>query len=145
MVIDGRDPEAGRAAVADAIAGVPQVLWLYNKADLVCAPDAAGDDVLWISARTGAGLDQVHRRLHALAGGSSDAGAGEFTARARHVEALQQAAAAVDQARQQLDEGVLELAAEALREAHDQLGSITGRVSPDELLGHIFATFCIGK
>ena len=36
-------------------------------------------------------------------------------------------------------------AAEALREAHDLLGGITGRVSPDELLGHIFATFCIGK
>ena len=144
VVIDGRDPEAGRAAVADAIAGVPQVLWLYNKADLVSAPAAAGDDVLWISARTGAGLDQVHRRLHALAGGS-DAGAGEFTARARHVTALERAAAAVGQALEQLDAGVLELAAEALREAHDQLGSIIGRVSPDELLGHIFATFCIGK
>lgn len=143
VVIDGREPQAGRAAVADAIAGVPQVLWLYNKADLVASP-GAGDGALWISARTGAGLDQVHRRLYALAGGS-DPGAGEFTARARHVAALEQAAAAVDQARGQLDADVLELAAEALREAHDLLGGITGRVSPDELLGHIFATFCIGK
>ena len=46
---------------------------------------------------------------------------------------------------QALGARVLELAAEALRQAHDLLGEITGRVSPDELLGHIFATFCIGK
>ena len=86
VVLDGREPEAGRAAVADAITGVPQVLWLYNKADLLAAPDAGGD-ALWISARTGFGLDEVHRRLHDLAGGTVS-GEGEFTARARHVDAL---------------------------------------------------------
>jgi tRNA modification GTPase len=48
-------------------------------------------------------------------------------------------------ARQWLDAGVLELAAEALRGGHDALGEITGRVAPDDLLGHIFSTFCIGK
>ena len=72
-------------------------------------------------------------------------GEGEFTARARHVDALQRAAAAVGHARGQLGEGVLELAAESLREAHDLLGEVTGRIAPDDLLGHIFATFCIGK
>ena len=143
VVLDGREPEAGRAAVADAITGVPQVLWLYNKADLLAAPDAGGE-ALWISARTGAGLDEVHRRLHDLAGGTVS-GEGEFTARARHVDALQRAAAAVGRARGQLGEGVLELAAESLREAHDLLGEVTGRIAPDDLLGHIFATFCIGK
>ena len=143
VVLDGREPEAGRAAVADAITGVPQVLWLYNKADLLADPDAGGD-ALWISARTGAGLDEVHRRLHDLAGGTVS-GEGEFTARARHVDALQRAAAAVGRARGQLGEGVLELAAESLREAHDLLGEVTGRIAPDDLLGHIFATFCIGK
>ena len=143
VVLDGREPEAGRAAVAEAISGVPQVLWLYNKADLLAAPDAGGE-ALWISARTGAGLDEVHRRLHDLAGGTVS-GEGEFTARARHVDALQRAAAAVGHARGQLGEGVLELAAESLREAHDLLGEVTGRIAPDDLLGHIFATFCIGK
>lgn len=144
VVLDGRDPEAGRAAVAEAIAGVPQVLWLYNKADLVPAPHPGDAEGVWISARTGQGLEQVHQRLHALAGGGH-AGADEFTARARHVEALERAAGALQQSRAQLDAGVLELAAEALRQAHDALGEITGRVSPDELLGHIFSTFCIGK
>ena len=143
VVLDGREPEAGRAAVAEAISGVPQVLWLYNKADLLAAPDAGGD-ALWISARTGFGLDEVHRRLHDLAGGTVS-GEGEFTARARHVDALQRAAAAVGHARGQLGEGVLELAAESLLEAHDLLGEVTGRIAPDDLLGHIFATFCIGK
>jgi len=144
VVLDGRDPEAGRAAVAEAIAGVPQVLWLYNKADLVPAPHPGDAEAVWISARTGQGLEQVHQRLHALAGGGH-AGADEFTARARHVEALERAAGALQQSRAQLDAGVLELAAEALRQAHDALGEITGRVSPDELLGRIFSTFCIGK
>ncbi len=144
VVVDGRDPASGRAAVAEAVAGVPQVLWLYNKADLVDAPEGIDEQVLWISARTGAGLDALHARLRALAG-AGDAAAGEFTARARHVEALRQAEAAVGQARGQLEAGVLELAAESLRDAHDRLGEITGKVSPDALLGHIFATFCIGK
>ena len=48
-------------------------------------------------------------------------------------------------ARAELDRESLELAAEALRAAHDAVGEITGRVLPDALLGHIFADFCIGK
>ena len=143
VVLDGRDPQAGRAAVADAIAGAAQVLWLYNKADLVDGAGAGPGDGLWISARTGQGLDEVHRRLHAVAGGGGEGG--EFTARARHVQALCDAAGAVGRARGHLGDEVLELAAESLRQAHDLLGEITGRVTPDDLLGHIFATFCIGK
>ncbi|MGO1540008.1 MAG: tRNA uridine-5-carboxymethylaminomethyl(34) synthesis GTPase MnmE [Luteimonas sp.] len=144
VVLDGRQPEAGRAAVAGAVAGAAQVLWLHNKSDLLAQPGADTQDVLWISARTGHGLERVHQRLHAIAGGV-DAGGGEFTARARHVQALREAAGAVDRARGHLEQEVLELAAEALRQAHDLLGAITGRVVPDDLLGHIFATFCIGK
>jgi tRNA modification GTPase len=39
----------------------------------------------------------------------------------------------------------LELYAEELRLAHQALGSITGEFTPDDLLGEIFSTFCIGK
>src|SRR5690606_26150114 len=143
VVLDGRDPEAGRAAVADTIAGVPKVLWLHNKADLVDEAGAPAADALRVSARTGAGLEELHRRLRAVAGGSP--GGGEFTARTRHVQALRGGADAIGRARAHFVGEVLELAAEALREAHDLLGEITGRVTPDDLLGHIFATFCIGK
>lgn len=143
-VVDARAPEAGGDAVREALAGVPQVLWLYNKADLLPAVPADRDDALWVSARTGTGLDRLHARLRALAGGG-EAGEGAFTARVRHVEALQRSLTALDDARAQLALERLELAAEALRAAHDALGEITGRVHPDDLLGRIFASFCIGK
>ncbi|MGY0560534.1 tRNA uridine-5-carboxymethylaminomethyl(34) synthesis GTPase MnmE [Luteimonas sp. A277] len=145
VVVDGRDPDTGRAAVADAIAGVPAVLWLCNKSDLLPEYDQDDADTLWISVRSGAGLDRVQARLQALAGVGGEQGGGEFTARARHVQSLTAAAAALQNARGHLQAEVLELAAEALREAHDELGEITGKMAPDDLLGHIFATFCIGK
>ena len=149
VVVDARDPGAGRAAVAEAIADVPQQLWLHNKIDLLDAarragpPAAADGHVLPVSTRSGEGLDAVHRALSALAGAGAAEGA--FTARTRQVEALARAAGALDEAIAALAHEALDLAAEALREAHDALGTITGRVLPDDLLGHIFSTFCIGK
>ncbi|HZH43031.1 MAG TPA: tRNA uridine-5-carboxymethylaminomethyl(34) synthesis GTPase MnmE [Lysobacter sp.] len=143
IVLDACAPDAGRAAVEAAVAGVPQRLWLHNKADLLPTLPAASTEALWLSARTGQGLDALGERLRALAGVAD--GAGAFTARARHVEALQRAGAALADARQRLAHEQLELAAEALRHAHDALGEITGRVHPDDLLGRIFASFCIGK
>jgi tRNA modification GTPase len=148
VVLDARDPQPGRDAVAAAIAGVPQRLWLHNKADLLPASTAAplGDDELRVSARTGAGLESLHARLATLAlGAGADAGEGTFSARARQVEALRRAAVELAAAAAALDEDALDLAAEALRCGHDALGEVTGRVVPDALLGHIFSTFCIGK
>ena len=150
VVLDARNPDAGHAAVADAITGVARTLWLYNKADLIdgglLAAAAVPPVVLHVSALTGAGLDVLHARLREVAQGEgSDGGEGAFTARARHVEALLRARAQLDDARAQLDHEALDLAAEALRGAHDALGEITGRVHADDLLGHIFSSFCIGK
>jgi tRNA modification GTPase len=61
------------------------------------------------------------------------------------VDALRRAAAELAAGREALAAGSLDLAAEALRGAHDALGEVTGRIVPDALLGHIFSTFCIGK
>ena len=145
VVVDARDPQAGHAAVADGIAGVPRVLWLHNKADLLASPAVQGEPGhVPVSAKTGLGLDELHRRLRALSG-AGDAGEGAFSARARHVQALAQAAAHLQQARQELALERLELAADALAQAHSALGEIGGRLSADGLLGHIFGTFCIGK
>jgi tRNA modification GTPase len=144
VVLDARAPEAGRAAVEPALAGVRDVLWLHNKADLLAALPALAQDALHVSARTGFGLEALHVRLRALAGGGEGA-EGAFTARARHVAALRQARAELAAARAGWDADALELAAESLRAGHDALGSITGRVGADALLGHIFASFCIGK
>lgn len=150
VVLDARDPATGHAAVEGAIVGVARTLWLHNKADLVAADRvavaSASPGALWISARTGAGLDALHARLREFAQGeANDGGEGAFTARARHVEALLRTRGELDDARARLDHDALDLAAEALRAAHDCLGEITGRVRADDLLGHIFSSFCIGK
>ncbi|GAB1406592.1 tRNA uridine-5-carboxymethylaminomethyl(34) synthesis GTPase MnmE [Thermomonas brevis] len=143
VVLDARDPQAGRDAVAADLAGVPRVLWLHNKADLLAAPPTLDEQALAVSARTGAGLDALHARLLALSGGAP--GTGAFSARARHVDALERAAGHLRQAADELALERLELAAEALVQAHEALGEIGGRVGADALLGHIFSAFCIGK
>ena len=145
-VVDARDPGAGMARLADALDAVPQVLWLHNKADLLPAgaPPPPGD-ALRVSARTGQGMDALHARLRALVVGGEGGAEGEFTARARHVEALRRAAGELDAAAGMLEAGALELAAESLRDAHHALGDIGGHMEADELLGRIFSSFCIGK
>lgn len=147
IVLDARDPQAGHAAVADAIAEVPLQLWIHNKSDLLEALPADIDaNVVHVSAATGQGLDRLHTRLRELASGSAgDSVEGEFSARARHVEAITVAIGYAERAEAELVHEHLELAAEELRLAHEALGEITGRMSADDLLGRIFSSFCIGK
>ncbi|WP_093535459.1 tRNA uridine-5-carboxymethylaminomethyl(34) synthesis GTPase MnmE [Stenotrophomonas rhizophila] len=147
IVLDARDPQAGHAAVADAIAEVPLQLWIHNKSDLLEALPADIDaNVVHVSAATGQGLDRLHTRLRELASGSAgDSVEGEFSARARHVEAITLAIGHAERAEAELVHEHLELAAEELRLAHEALGEITGRMSADDLLGRIFSSFCIGK
>ena len=124
-------------------------LVVVNKCDLQADPAArvetrAGRAWLHLSARTGAGLDDLRAELARHSGGCSEADA--FTARQRHVEALQQADAALAAAAAALAvQCAPELVAEDLRQAAQALGTITGAVSADDLLGAIFAGFCIGK
>jgi tRNA modification GTPase len=108
----------------------------------MCLPEGA----LVLSARTGAGLEALRARLLELAGWQPGS-EGVFIARARHLEALQLTAEAVEAARRLAGQGdgALELLAEELRRAHEVLGQITGTTTPDDLLGEIFGRFCIGK
>lgn len=147
VVVDARDPQAGRNAIGDAILDVPQQLWIHNKSDLLAGiPPTADPSVVHVSAATGAGLEQLHMRLRELAsGGAGDSVEGEFSARARHVEAITLAIGHAERAESELVHEHLELAAEELRLAHEALGEITGRMSADDLLGRIFSSFCIGK
>jgi tRNA modification GTPase len=145
VVLDAREIDAGREAVADAIVEVPERLWVINKADLLLEMPAPEADTIWVSAQTGAGLETLHASLRALAGTAGEGVEGAFSARARQVDALRRAAQDLADARQSLDGDILELAAEALRASHDTLGEITGKMAPDDLLGHIFSRFCIGK
>ena len=147
LVLDARDPEGARAELAAAAAGVPSRLWIHNKADLLPADaPAPAEGELRVSALAGTGLEALHAALRRLAaGGAPDAAEGEFSARARQVDGLRRTLEHAAAAAAELDHGQLELAAEELRLGHDALGEITGRISADEMLGHIFSSFCIGK
>ncbi|MEJ2345468.1 MAG: tRNA uridine-5-carboxymethylaminomethyl(34) synthesis GTPase MnmE [Gammaproteobacteria bacterium] len=128
--------------------GPPRLL-VRNKIDLSGRAAGAGDgehgQEVRISARTGTGLQPLRALLKARMG-YADGGEGEFLARRRHLDALQRAHALLEQAAAQLlDHGAGELAAEDLRQAQLALGEITGEFTSDDLLGRIFATFCIGK
>jgi tRNA modification GTPase len=69
---------------------------------------------------------------------------GAFSARRRHLDALARVRGHLVAARAELS-GALELTAEHLRRAQTALGELTGELTSDDLLGEIFATFCIGK
>ena len=146
VVVDARDAAAGLAAVGDVLASVPARLLILNKSDLLAAFPADTADAVHVSAKAGDGLDRLHTRLQQLAGlHGGESSEGEFSARGRHVEALHRAQQHAEAANRELGHERLELAAEELRLAHDALGEITGRISPDDMLGRIFSTFCIGK
>jgi len=97
---------------------------------------------IWISAKTGEGMDGLRKSLLEAAGWKGG-GEGLFMARERHVQALEQAQSHLERATQQLDRP--ELFAEELRLAQESLGTITGEFTSNDLLGEIFSRFCIGK
>ncbi len=138
---------AYRAADAVIAARLPQgvaVLQVYNKADLPGTQASVAGIAL--SALSGAGLDVLRHALLQQAGWQA-APEGLYTARARHVQALRRAAEhlAAAQLHASARDTALDLLAEELRLAHRALGEITGQFSSDDLLGVIFAGFCIGK
>ncbi len=122
-----------------------------NKVDLsseaVGFTDTDGDaaPVIRLAAKSSDGLEVLRDHLKQCMGFASTTEGG-FLARRRHLDALERARANLLQGQGQLEGyGAGELLAEDLRAAQDALGEITGHLSPDELLGKIFSSFCIGK
>ncbi len=138
--------EADLPALVDLLPASTRKLVVHNKIDIT--GDEPGEhDVpghVWVSAATGAGIGELERVLLRHAGTSGEGGT-VYLARRRHVDALERTLDFVASARGECDRGDGELAAESLRLAHRALGEITGEVTSDELLGHIFGSFCIGK
>ncbi len=136
----------------ELLSGLPETtsrIIVHNKIDLdSAAPKRALLDAiphLWLSARTGAGIDLLITELRCAAG-QADADDGAFSARSRHVDAIERASEHLESARFSLcEQRAGELAAEELRLVQQNLGEITGTISSDDLLGRIFADFCIGK
>jgi tRNA modification GTPase len=121
-------------------------VFVHNKTDLAGSgarreQTQAGTSI-HLSAKTGAGMDLLRAELLAVAGwqqGAEDL----FMARERHLVALRRAAEHVAGAGAQFSRP--ELFAEELRQAQEQLNSITGEFAADDLLGEIFSRFCVGK
>jgi len=134
------EPTSEPAVLEDLPAAAVRLL-VFNKLDLhpgFCPPTGA----LAVSARTGAGLEQLRNAILEAAGWSNS-GESVFLARERHLRALGECEEHLARAAAQGDRW--ELFAEELRLAHDQLASITGAFTSDDLLGEIFSRFCIGK
>jgi tRNA modification GTPase len=136
---------ADRAILKRLPEALPRVIVL-NKIDLAgrapAVEEESGITRVWLSAKTGTGLDELRQVLLRTAGWRPN-GEGLFMARERHVQALERAAAHLHRARGMA--GKLELFAEELRLAQEALGAITGQYTSDDLLGEIFGRFCIGK
>ena len=140
---DASDP-GGNDIDEELPADVP-VTVVLNKIDLVGATPGQDGDTVRLSAKTGAGVDDLRRRIRHLAGYENQ-GEGAFTARRRHVVALKAARTHFATGRTALERaGAGELFAEELRLSQQALAGITGAVSSDDLLGRIFSEFCIGK
>jgi tRNA modification GTPase len=151
-VHDSRYAAADEAIAAGLAEKLPQavpVIEVWNKVDAAPAatmpggPDAGG---VRLSAKTGAGLEELRRLLLQTAGWQA-ASEGIFIARQRHVQALRRADAHLSGASAHLaiEAQALELLAEELRLAQNALSEITGEFTSDDLLGVIFSSFCIGK
>ncbi|MCP5347754.1 MAG: tRNA uridine-5-carboxymethylaminomethyl(34) synthesis GTPase MnmE [Gammaproteobacteria bacterium] len=132
-----------------------RLLVIFNKTDLLADRQfqlpgqvtVSGSivDAVPVSAKTGAGLESLREKLKSAVGYSTSE-EGSFMARERQLQALGRAREFLDSALLQLQaRNHLELVAEDLRQAQQNLGEITGQVTSDELLGQIFSSFCIGK
>ncbi|HEY1990875.1 MAG TPA: tRNA uridine-5-carboxymethylaminomethyl(34) synthesis GTPase MnmE [Gammaproteobacteria bacterium] len=121
---------------------------IYSKIDLTgqrpAEDELDGVASLWLSAQYGLGMELLRAHLKRVAG-FQQAGEGSFSARRRHLDALRRAREHLDEAELHVESHAGELLAEELRLAQLCLSEITGEFTSDDLLGKIFASFCIGK
>ena len=115
---------------------------IINKIDLL---DVDKSNAIKVSATQGVGIEELKNHIKKIAGFNSDSET-LFTARRRHITALNFALEAVQKGLRQLKEhNAGELLADELLQAQNALNQITGEYSADDLLGEIFSGFCIGK
>jgi tRNA modification GTPase len=148
VMVDDSAPAPMKELLQDLPTGTDYAL-LLNKIDLTGrAPGLTryeGHEAVALSLETMAGVATLRQFLLRRAGFRQLGDTG-FIARRRHLDALAAARRHMDAALKQLTtERAGELVAEELRQAQQQLGAITGKFTSDDLLGRIFASFCIGK
>jgi len=129
-------------AILDELPEKLPVIRVHNKIDLSKTEKLPG--VLYISAKTGLGIDALRTTLEQRMGYQKD-NEDSYIARRRHLDALEKTRQFLLNTDQQKQQSAGELMAEELRQAQDALGEITGKFTSDDLLGEIFSSFCIGK
>ncbi len=154
VMVDSRDPLDDIHNLHDLLPQSQQqlenldlpVTVVLNKADLSgLSTGPRADGAFVISAANGEGLDALRGHLKQVAGYQGE-GQSRFSARRRHITALEKALMALESGEQQLHgQAAGELLAEDLRAAQKALEEITGVFTADDLLGRIFSSFCIGK
>jgi tRNA modification GTPase len=154
LVVDGRDttttepeelwPDFNKLDLSDK-----KITVIRNKADLTQETVGLRYEkelcVITLAAKKGLGIDVLRDHLKECVGAKTQIEGG-FIARSRHIDALKRARTALTRGADQLASSHAgELLAEDLRQSQQILGEITGVVTPDDLLGKIFSSFCIGK
>jgi len=136
------EPGESSALAFETPPGVP-VVEVTSKVDLPHAHVRPG--TLGVSVVTGEGLDELLDRV-ARDLGVLDGDSGLVVTRERHRAALDEAARALHAAAEGLShQAPLELVALDLRESLEALGTLVGETTPEDVLGEIFSTFCVGK
>ena len=129
------------------IANSEKEIIVYNKIDLTETKSGSEHKSVWLSAKTGDGLDLLKTKILEMIGiDNVSQKEGMYSARTRHVVAIDRAEEHLNIADVALHKQQAgEIMAEELRMAQNELASITGEFSNDDLLGKIFSEFCIGK
>jgi tRNA modification GTPase len=147
LVIDSSQPLEPQLALKAEVPQNISCIEVYNKIDLEHGVVIQDNELtsVGVSAKTGQGLKDLIRRIKDTVG-ASVSHEGVFSARTRHLDALKRTRDHIQTGRDQLEHNhAAEILAEELRLAQQALGEITGEYLPDDLLGAIFSSFCIGK
>jgi tRNA modification GTPase len=147
LVIDSTQPTEPQLALKFEVADKIPCIEVYNKVDLTNNEVSVDEALLMVrvSAKTGQGLQDLVGLVKNIVGASASQ-EGVFSARTRHLDVLKRTRVHIEAGREQLQEyNAAETLAEELRLAQNALGEITGQYLPDDLLGAIFSSFCIGK
>jgi len=147
LVIDTNELLEPQLALKSEVPANIPCIEVYNKIDL-SGDEASADKAglkAWISAKTGQGLERLTGLIKTSVG-LTPGYESSFSARTRHLDALKRTLEHVANGQQQLEKNrAPEIMAEEMRLAQKTLGEITGEYLPDDLLGAIFSSFCIGK
>lgn len=147
LVIDSTQELGPQLALRAEVPENVPCIEVYNKVDLTTVKSTTDEESqkVWVSAKTGQGLDKLTHLVKKTVGAKENY-EGVFTARTRHLDALKRTQEHIKTGQQQLKQyNAPETLAEELRLAQKSLGEITGEYLPDDLLGAIFSSFCIGK